>query len=157
MARTSGWTTTPGERPAVILVHAGWAGSAEWDGVITLLSGVSRIIRYDNRGYGHSPAPAANFSWDTDLLAVLDHLAIDSAILVGHSGGGGAALSVALNHPDRVDRLVLIAPGATTTRGPARTTAGSSARSTSAATEPAWWTWACARGPPPIRDHRPRP
>lgn len=101
----------PGERPAVVLVHAGWAGSAEWDGVLTLLSGASRTVRYDNRGYGRSPAPTADFSWGTDLLAVLDHLAIGSAILVGHSGGGAAALSVALNHPDRVDRLVLVAPG----------------------------------------------
>lgn len=100
----------PGSAPPIVLIHAGWAGAAEWDGVLALLSG-HRTVRYDNRGYGRSSVPKEPFSWGADLLAVLDHLAIERAVLVGHSGGGGAALDLAVHHPDRVDRLVLVAPG----------------------------------------------
>lgn len=101
----------PGADPPVVLVHAGWATAATWDGVVDGLAGKHRTVRYDNRAYGQSPPPVAAFTWRTDLLAVLDHLALDKVILVGHSGGGAAALGLALDQPDRVDRLVLIAPG----------------------------------------------
>ncbi|HEX5116823.1 MAG TPA: alpha/beta hydrolase [Pseudonocardiaceae bacterium] len=101
----------PGADPPVVLVHAGWANSAAWDGVVDRLSGTRRTIRYDNRAYGQSPPPASAFTWRADLLAVLDRLAVDRVILVGHSGGGAAALGLALDHPRRVERLVLIAPG----------------------------------------------
>ncbi|HKN95887.1 MAG TPA: alpha/beta hydrolase [Pseudonocardiaceae bacterium] len=101
----------PGPEPPVVLIHAGWTTSAAWDGVLAGLAGDYRTVRYDNRGYGHSPAPVAAFTWHDDLVAVLDHLAIERAILVGHSGGGAAALSLTLGQPQRVERLVLVAPG----------------------------------------------
>jgi 3-oxoadipate enol-lactonase len=101
----------PGAGPPVVLVHAGWAASGTWDGVVERLAGTYRTVRYDNRAYGQSPPPVSAFTWRADLVAVLDHLSLDRVVLVGHSGGGGAALGLALDQPDRVDRLVLIAPG----------------------------------------------
>jgi pimeloyl-ACP methyl ester carboxylesterase len=46
-----------------------------------------------------------------DLIAVLDHLAVSAAVVVGHSGGGGTALGLAIAEPERVSALVLLAPG----------------------------------------------
>jgi pimeloyl-ACP methyl ester carboxylesterase len=70
------------------------------------------VIRYDDRGFGRSPAPAVPFTRLADLRAVLDHTAAPTPVIVGHSGGGGTVLSLALSDPERVASLVLIAPGA---------------------------------------------
>lgn len=70
-----------------------------------------RVIRYDTRGFGRSPAPAAPYTQLGDLAAVLDHLDVRQAGLVGHSGGGGPAIGLALAQPGRVRSLVLVAPG----------------------------------------------
>ncbi len=70
-----------------------------------------RVIRYDTRGFGNSPAPAAPFSQVDDLAAVLDNRDIDLAILAGHSGGGGTAIGLALADPARVRGLLLLVPG----------------------------------------------
>jgi pimeloyl-ACP methyl ester carboxylesterase len=70
-----------------------------------------RVISYDARGYGQSAPPTGPFSQFDDAVAVLDRLGVPSALLVGHSGGGGTAVSLALTHPERVTGLVLVAPG----------------------------------------------
>ena len=95
----------------VILLHPGWGDASIWDGVLARLPSRLRAVRYDNRGYGRSPAPATPFSWHDDLVAVMDRLDVPRALIVGHSGGGASALGVALSHPDRVASLVLLAPG----------------------------------------------
>jgi pimeloyl-ACP methyl ester carboxylesterase len=60
---------------------------------------------------GRSPAPTEAFTQVADLIAALDQLKIADAVLVGHSGGGATALSLALAEPHRVRSLVLAAPG----------------------------------------------
>ena len=70
-----------------------------------------RVIRYDTRGYGRSPAPAAPFSQLADLRAVLGHCGVTDVLAVGYSGGGGTAIGLALADPGRVRRLLLLAPG----------------------------------------------
>jgi len=70
-----------------------------------------RVIRYDARGYGASPAPAAPFTQLGDLTTVLNDRGVRRAVLVGHSGGGGTALGLALADPARVAALLLLAPG----------------------------------------------
>ncbi len=96
---------------AVVLLHPGWGDSRIWQPLLTQLPGHLRVVRYDTRGYGASPPPAAPFSQLGDLTAVLDRLDVRRAVMVGHSGGGGTALSFALAYPDRVSTLVLLAPG----------------------------------------------
>jgi 3-oxoadipate enol-lactonase len=98
-------------RDAVVLLHPGWGDSRIWDDVLALLAGRRRVVRYDTRGYGSSPAPAGPFTQLGDLTAVLDQLGIARAVLVGHSGGGGTAIGLALDQPERVSALVLLAPG----------------------------------------------
>jgi 3-oxoadipate enol-lactonase len=102
----------PGERgEAVVLLHPGWGDSRIWDPLLSHLPAQRRVVRYDTRGYGASPPPAAPFSQLGDVTAVLDALRVERAVVVGHSGGGATALSLALAQPDRVAALVLLSPG----------------------------------------------
>jgi pimeloyl-ACP methyl ester carboxylesterase len=102
---------TGGDGPAVVLLHAWWADSSSWLPVLDRLPSRCRVIRYDVRGYGRSPAPAAPFTQLGDLTAVLDDRGADDVVLVGHSGAGGTAIGLALAHPGRVRGLLLLAPG----------------------------------------------
>jgi pimeloyl-ACP methyl ester carboxylesterase len=65
------------------------------------MSSSYRVIRYDARGFGHSPAPKVKFTLLADLIAVLDHYALDRVAIVGCSQGGGSGLALALEQPAR--------------------------------------------------------
>jgi pimeloyl-ACP methyl ester carboxylesterase len=100
-----------GEGPAVVLVHGGLVDSRMWDAQMGPLSKRFRVVRYDLRGYGRSAAPAGEYYPVEDLRALLDYLKIDKATLVGLSLGGIIAADFALEHPARVERLVLADSG----------------------------------------------
>jgi pimeloyl-ACP methyl ester carboxylesterase len=100
-----------GQGPVVVLSHPGVGDSRVWDPVLPALVEKYRVIRYDARGFGQSPAPTAEFSLLPDLIAVLDHYGIKRAAIVGCSQGGGTALGLALQQPERVPALVLLCPG----------------------------------------------
>jgi 3-oxoadipate enol-lactonase len=102
---------TGGAGTPLVLMHPGWGDSTIWDPMLGRLAARYRVIRYDERGYGRSPTPVAPYTQLADLAAVLDHLGVAQAVLVGHSGGGVPALGLALAEPARVRSLVLIAPG----------------------------------------------
>jgi len=102
---------TGGDGQVLVLLHPGWGDSSIWQPVLEHLPPHYRVIRYDTRGFGRSPAPAAPFSQVGDLATVLDHCGVTDVTLVGHSGGGGTAIGLALADPDRVRRLLLLAPG----------------------------------------------
>ena len=83
-----------------------------WDGLFDTLAHARRVIRYDVRGFGRSPpGPGADFRSYEDLGALLDSLGVARASIVGLSLGGRIAVDFALAHPERVERLVLLAPG----------------------------------------------
>ena len=69
------------------------------------------MVRYDDRGFGRSSAATAPCTKVDDLRAVLDRVGLTNAVVVGHSGGGGTAVGLALSDPGRVASLVLVAPG----------------------------------------------
>ena len=100
-----------GAGPVLLLLHEGVGDSRMWDPVWPSLTGRYRVIRYDVRGFGHSPAPGQEFTLLGDLAAVLDHFGVTSAHVVGCSMGGGTALEFALAGPGRVSSLVLLCPG----------------------------------------------
>src|SRR6266702_4598540 len=102
---------TGGSGPALVLLHPGWGDSSIWLPMLDGLLPRYRVIRYDTRGVGRSPAPGAPFSQLGDLDAVLDHCGVATAMLVGHSGGGSTAIGLALADPQRVRALLLLAPG----------------------------------------------
>jgi pimeloyl-ACP methyl ester carboxylesterase len=100
-----------GDGPPLVLLHPGVGDSRIWDPVLAELTARYRVIRYDARGFGRSPAPTAKFSLLRDLDAVLGHYGVRRAAFVGCSQGGGSALGLALDQPERVSALVLLCPG----------------------------------------------
>ena len=95
----------------LVLLHPGVGDSRIWEPVLSALAASYRVIRYDARGFGRSPAPRAKFSLLADLITVLDRYGLDRAAMVGCSQGGGSALGLALQQPARVSALVLLCPG----------------------------------------------
>ncbi len=94
--------------PVVVLIHDGLLHREVWDAQVAPFAADYRVVRYDRRGYGRSEPPAEAYSNVADLLALLDHLGVERAVLVGSSAGGGLAADFALAHPRRVTALVLV-------------------------------------------------
>jgi pimeloyl-ACP methyl ester carboxylesterase len=102
---------TGGSRPTILLAHAFGMDSSSLDRQVELLRREYRCVRWDARGFGSTATDGREFDfWQqaADGAALLDYLAIDSAIWLGLSQGGFIALRAALRHPDRVSALVLI-------------------------------------------------
>jgi 3-oxoadipate enol-lactonase len=99
-----------GNGPAVLLVHGFTLDARMWDDQVVALRDIATVVRCDLRGYGRSTEPAAGVPYtnSADLLALLDHLGIDTALLVGSSMGGRIVLETALVAPHRVRGLVLL-------------------------------------------------
>ena len=99
-----------GDGPTVVLVHGYGLDMRMWDRQVDPLTARFRVVRYDCRGFGASGPfdPAVPYTHAEDLLALLDHLAISAAALVGLSFGGRVALQTALAAPARVRALVLL-------------------------------------------------
>ena len=100
-----------GAGPPVVLVHGGLGDLRMWDGVVPLLAVSHRVVRFDVRGFGRTETAVGKFSPHEDIRAMLDALGIKSAALVGLSLGGRIVLDAALELPERVSALVLVAPG----------------------------------------------
>ena len=99
-----------GRGEPVVLVHAIGCDHRMWDSLTAALSPRYRVVRVDVRGHGQSPVPAGEYSLDAladDVLAVLDALKIDKAHWVGLSMGGMIGQAFAINHRERLGRLVL--------------------------------------------------
>ena len=105
------WAEDTGGGKAVVLIHGDWTDAGVWTRLVPLLRDRYRVIRYDLQGFGRSSRPARPFTRLGDLRAVLDHFGIRQAAAVGHSGGGGTALGLALQCPERTRAVTLIAPG----------------------------------------------
>ena len=99
-----------GTGPAIVLLHDGLLHSVVWDSEWEPLCRSRHVVRYDRRGYGRSAAPTAGFLQTDDLAALLKHLAIDRATIVGCSSGSALAIDFAIHHPEAVEALVLVGP-----------------------------------------------
>lgn len=100
-----------GDGAPLVLVHPGVGDSRIWDPILPALRERHRVIRYDARGYGRSPAPTVPYVLLDDLVTVLDHYRIERTAIVGCSQGGDCALGLAVTRPSRVSALVLLCPG----------------------------------------------
>ncbi len=109
-----------GAGPAIALLHAGVCDRRSWREVGERLGAAGRdVVAYDRRGFGEVPPAAEPFRHVDDLLAVLDAVSPDApAWLVGSSMGGGVALDAALEAPERIAGLVLLAPAVSGDPGP---------------------------------------
>ena len=100
-----------GDGPLLVCLHAGVCDRRMWTTLTGELRSSHRVVAYDRRGFGETPAVDEPRSQVDDLCAVLDHPSVGSpAILIGCSQGGRIAIDAALQYPDRVRALVLIAP-----------------------------------------------
>jgi pimeloyl-ACP methyl ester carboxylesterase len=92
----------------VIFLHAGIADSRMWEPQVTAFAKQFDVIRPDLRGFGKSELPPKPWSPVDDLLALIDDLGLKPVHLIGCSMGGGIAIGFALDHPDRISKLVLV-------------------------------------------------
>jgi 3-oxoadipate enol-lactonase len=100
-----------GDGPPLVLLHPGVGDSRFWEPVLPALTAAYRVIRYDARGFGRSPAPTVKFSLYDDLVTVLGHYGLDRVAVTGCSQGGATALSLAAEQPGRLAALVLLCTG----------------------------------------------
>jgi pimeloyl-ACP methyl ester carboxylesterase len=103
-----------GHGPALLLIHGIGDRSDTWHDLIPVLARDYRVIAPDLLGHGRSDKPRADYSVAgyanamRDLLTLLD---IERATVVGHSLGGGVAMQLSYQYPERCERLVLVATG----------------------------------------------
>ncbi|MFD8390779.1 alpha/beta fold hydrolase [Streptomyces sp. NPDC059680] len=102
----------PRDAPEVplVFVHGWTADRHRWDHQIAHFSAGRRVIRLDLRGHGESTGAGVRTIAELarDVLALLDHLEVERFVLVGHSMGGMIAQTIALAHPERVERMALV-------------------------------------------------
>ena len=96
----------------VVLIHGGFGDRRMWDDQFDVLARDYRVLRYDHRGFGRSPAPDTTYSPVRDLIRLLDRAEMDRAHIVGNSLGGALAITFAILHPERVRSLTVVASGA---------------------------------------------
>jgi 3-oxoadipate enol-lactonase len=99
-----------GDGPAVLFSHGFLMDHTMFDAQVEALAGDYRCIRWDERGFGDTPAKEPFTYWDSadDAVAILDACGVDQAVFVGMSQGGFLSIRAALAHPERVRALVLI-------------------------------------------------
>lgn len=99
-----------GKGPAVVLSHGFLMDHSMFDRQVAALRATHRVVTWDERGFGGTKATGDFDYWDSarDVLALMDHLGIEKAVVGGMSQGGFISLRAALLAPDRVEALVLI-------------------------------------------------
>jgi len=101
-----------GQGRPFLALHGSSAHAHWWDPVAPLLRGRLRVLALDWRGHGRSawPRPPSYRTEDfaADLLAVIDRLRLDDAVVAGHSMGGHVAMAFAAWHPEALGRLVVL-------------------------------------------------
>ena len=103
-----------GEGPAIVLIHGITGSSATWDQVLPQLARDYTVLAPDLLGHGDSAKPRGDYSLGAYASGIRDlmiALEIDRATFVGHSLGGGVAMQLAYQFPDRLDRMVLVSSG----------------------------------------------
>ncbi|MBL1108982.1 alpha/beta fold hydrolase [Streptomyces sp. 5-8] len=94
----------------LVFVHGWTANRHRWDHQMAHFCAGRRVVRLDLRGHGESTGAGVRTIAELarDVLALLDHLGVERCVLVGHSMGGMIAQTIALAHPERVERMVLV-------------------------------------------------
>ena len=157
----AGEPTERGGGLPLVMLHGGGPGASAWSNFGSALPRFAarfRTLLVDQPGFGGSDRPPVEGNYyrhaADHVVALLDELCIDRVHLLGNSLGGGTAMRLALSHPDRVGRLVLMGPGGLSlnvfTRTRPRASSGSwtspadPTREALRAFTPRWWstrTW----------------
>src|SRR3954453_12468225 len=101
--------------PVVLLIHGITGSAKQWDEIVPVLAERYTVVAPDLLGHGESAKPGGDYSLGAyasglrDLLEALGHSG--GGTIVGHSLGGGVAMQLAYQFPDRCERLVLVSSG----------------------------------------------
>jgi len=112
------WQT--GSGPVLLMLHQASQSSAEFHAIAPILANQFTVLALDYPGHGASEDPerelnVADFS--TTVVALLDDLGLDQVHVCGHHSGGVLAIHLAVNHADRVDRVIISGVGIRTEEG----------------------------------------
>ncbi len=114
----AGQPTSVGGGLPLVMLHGGGPGASAWSNfgsALPTFAATFRTLLVDQPGFGGSDKPpvVGNYYRHSAeyVVQLLDELGIDRVHLLGNSLGGGTAMRLALSHPDRVGRLVLMGPG----------------------------------------------
>jgi pimeloyl-ACP methyl ester carboxylesterase len=107
---TVGVTDSGGEGPVVVFSHGLLMNHSMFAPQVQALRDAYRVVTWDERGHGEAEHEGTWTYWDSadDLIAILDHLDVPTAVLAGMSQGGYLSLRAALRYPQRVRALVLL-------------------------------------------------
>jgi 3-oxoadipate enol-lactonase len=103
------------DAPVVVLSNSLGATRGMWDPQVPGLAERFRVVTYDARGHGESPAPPGPYTLDDlvdDLVALLDEVGAERAHVAGLSLGGMTAMRLAVREPQRLDRLAVLCTSA---------------------------------------------
>lgn len=111
------WPAAVAGAPTAVLVHGITANALAWAATAEAVAGRVNLLAVDMRGRAYSrdiaPPPAWGLDADVeDVIAVLDHAGLETAVLVGHSLGAFVTCTAAARHPDRVQSVVAVDGGA---------------------------------------------
>lgn len=109
--RLDGVDQGPADAPTVVFVHGYSDSWTTWELVLDHLPPTLRAVALTMRGHGQSSKPESGYligDFAADVLAAMETLGIESATLAGHSMGSIIAERIAVDHPQRVDGLVLV-------------------------------------------------
>jgi pimeloyl-ACP methyl ester carboxylesterase len=103
---------TAGSGNPLVLIHGNTLDSRMWDDQFDEFASHYKVVRYDMRGYGQSDLPSGTpYAPAEDLRALLSHLDISHAHILGLSRGGAVAIDFALTYPEATDSLILADTG----------------------------------------------
>ncbi len=107
------WYEVRGEGEPLLLHHGYTASRVNWMPVAERLESRYQVILMECRGTGqseHTPEGYTLEQYAADVVGMLDHLGLEKVSFAGHSMGGGIGYLLALEHRDRLERLILVAP-----------------------------------------------
>jgi pimeloyl-ACP methyl ester carboxylesterase len=105
------WESRGGGGTPLIVTHGGFGTTAMFGGLLDQLAGSRQVIAIELPGHGHTRDHGRPFSWEglgDDIAAVIEHLGLGQADLLGYSLGATASLRAAIQHPGRVRRLAAV-------------------------------------------------
>ncbi len=100
-----------GNGKPLVLLHGGVAASEAFGANLPLLAASHQVIAVHMQGHGHTRDVDRPLRFETladDVAALIEHLGLKKAAVMGYSLGGGVALQLAIRHPSLVDRLVVV-------------------------------------------------
>jgi pimeloyl-ACP methyl ester carboxylesterase len=104
-----------GDGPPLVLLHGAYMSiDTNWDALIPTFAATHKVIAVELQAHGHTSdrdTPITYEGMSEDVAALLDHLEIEKAAIFGYSMGASVGIRLAMDHPDKVERLIVASGG----------------------------------------------